>query len=295
MPERGKVKPFMILSFHPCFETDVQVILGDRHLDAPDFQLIRESEAIILPQGCSEDLFQACSRSDASVFPNYEMRFRHPGKMGQSLLFKDFGFSHPVTLCWPTVDQFKKTYPDPALIPHNLPFLIKDDKSHEADGVYFVEDRSSLSKALDYLTLREGSGMFGFVTQELVPSDGNVLRAVIIGKQTITYWKRPSKPGQVITTISRDAIIDREWKPDLQEKGKEQAYILSKKTGINLAAIDFVFPFSLKDPEPLILEINYFFGRRGLGGTENYYRLLYQAVQDWLNEAGLDPKSVRLV
>ncbi len=189
----------------------------------------------------------------------------------------------------------KKTYPGPELFPHNLPFLIKDDKSHEAEGVYFVEDRSSLSEALDYLTLRERSGMPGFVTQEFVPSGGNVLRAVIIGKRVITYWKRPNKPGQVITTISRDAIIDSEWKPDLQEKGKEQAHVLTEKTGINLAAVDFVFPLSLKRPAPSFLEINYYFGRRGLGGTENYYRLLYQAVQDWLLEIGLDPKSVRLV
>jgi ribosomal protein S6--L-glutamate ligase len=111
----------------------------------------------------------------------------------------------------------------------------------------------------------------------------------------MTYWKRPNKTGQVITTISRDAIIDSEWRPDLQEKGKRQAHVLTEKTGINLAAVDFVFPFSLKDPEPFVLEINYFFGRRGLGGTENYYRLLYQAVQDWLAEAGLNPKSVRLI
>ncbi len=285
----------MILSFHPCFETHVQVILGARRLDSPDLELIRDAEAIVLPQGCPEDLFQACSRSDALIFPNYEMRFKYPGKMGQSLLFKGFGFSHPVTLRWPTVDKFKKAYPDPELFPHNLPFLIKDDKSHEADGVYFVEDRSSLSEALDYLILRERSGMLGFVTQEFVPSGGNVLRAVIIGKRVITYWKRPNKPGQVITTISRDAIIDSEWKPDLQEKGKEQAHVLTEKTGINLAAVDFVFPLSLKRPAPFFLEINYYFGRRGLGGTENYYRLLYQAVQEWLLEIGLNPKSVRLI
>jgi len=43
------------------------------------------------------------------------------------------------------------------------------------------------------------------------------------------------------------------------------------------------------------LEINYYFGRRGLGGTINYYRLLYKAVQDWLEEAGFDPESASLV
>ena len=294
-PERGKVKPVMILSFHPCFDTDVQVILGDRRLDAPDLQLIRDAEAILLPQGCSEALFQACSRSDVPIFPNYEMRFKYPGKMGQSLLFKEFGFSHPMTMRWPSVEKFKKTHSEAGSYPHHLPFLIKDNKSHEAEGVYYVEDKSSLSEALDYLLLRERSGMSGFVTQTFVASGGNVLRAVIIGKQIITYWKRPKKLGQVITTINRDAIIDREWKPDLQGKGKEHAHLLTEKTGINLAGVDFAFPLFLRDPDPLILEINYFFGRRGLGGTGNYYRCLYQAVQDWLIEAGLDPKSIRLV
>ena len=59
--------------------------------------------------------------------------------------------------------------------------------------------------------------------------------------------------------------------------------------------MDFVFPISEKDPEPLFLEINYYFGRRGLGGSENYYQLLHQAIRDWLEEEGLDPEAVRLV
>ena len=69
---------------------------------------------------------------------------------------------------------------------------------------------------------------------------------------------------------------------------------MSAKTGINLAAVDFIFSFSEKDPEPLFLEINYYFGRRGIGGSERYYQLLYEAVRGWLAEAGLDPDAVRL-
>jgi ribosomal protein S6--L-glutamate ligase len=149
--------------------------------------------------------------------------------------------------------------------------------------------------AFDYLGRRERSGLPGFVSQEFIPSEGNVLRAVIIGKSVITYWKRPSRPGRVITTISRNAMIDHHWRPDLQEKGRKQALSLSEKTGINLAAIDFVFPVADDDPAPFFLEINYFFGRRGLGGSEDYYRLLYQAVRDWLAENGLDPEPVTLV
>jgi ribosomal protein S6--L-glutamate ligase len=285
----------MILSFHPCFDTDVQVILGDRRLDSADLQLIRDAKAIILPQTCLKELYDACSASSSAVFPSYEMRFKYPGKMGQSILFKDFGFLHPETLRWRTAEEFKKAYPASKEFPHGLPFFIKDDKSHEADGVFLVKDMPSLSMAFDYLGRRERSGLPGFVSQEFIPSEGNVLRAVIIGKSVITYWKRPSRPGRVITTISRNAMIDHHWRPDLQEKGRKQVLSLSGKTGINLAAVDFVFSIADKDPEPFFLEINYYFGRRGLGGTEKYYRLLYEAIQYWLEEVGLDPKSVSLI
>jgi len=33
----------------------------------------------------------------------------------------------------------------------------------------------------------------------------------------------------------------------------------------------------------LFLEINYFFGRKGLGGSEAYYKLLQQEIDRWIN------------
>jgi ribosomal protein S6--L-glutamate ligase len=210
-------------------------------------------------------------------------------------MFKDFQLPHPRTLRWHCVEDFEEACPSSGTLPHELPFLIKENMSHEAEGIFLIENRTALKEALDNLVLRERSSLKGFVTQEYVPCGGNVLRAVVIGKRVITYWKRPGKPGQEITTISTGAIIDHDWRADLQEKGKDQALLLSDKTGINLAAIDFVFPIAGKDPEPLFLEINYYFGRRGLGGSENYYSLLYEAIQDWLEEVGLDPESVSLI
>lgn len=285
----------MILSFHPCFDTDIQIIMGSRPLDSNHLKLIRDAEAIILPQALQADFYQACSESDALLFPNYEMRFRYPGKIGQSLMFRDFGFPHPETSRWNKLEDFKKKYLYMETFPHKKPFLIKDDRTHEAEGVYLVKDGYSLSEALSGLELREGLSPSGFITQDYVPSKGNALRVVIIGKKIIAYWKRPNRQGQFITTISRGAVIDHHWRPDLQAKAEGQARSLSKKTGINVAAIDFVFDLSEKNPEPLFLEINYYFGRRGLGGTENYYRLFYEAVRNWLEEAGLHPESVKIV
>lgn len=285
----------MILSFHPCIDTDVQVILGVRALDSSDLKWIRKADAIILPQTCPQDLYEACSGSGALVFPNYEMRFKYPGKIGQTGLFGDLDLPHPETFCWDTVKDFQEAYPGWDPLPHALPFFLKEDRGHESEGVYLVQDRATLSKALTNLARHEEAGQRGFVTQAYIPCGGNVLRAVIVGKQVMTYWKRPPRTGQVITTIGRGATVDHSWRPGLQQKGVARARALSRRSGVNLAAIDFVFPDSEKDPEPLALEINYYFGRRGLGGTKRYYSLLYQAIGDWLTDAGMDPRSVSLV
>jgi len=285
----------MILSFHPCFAADTQIILADRTLGADDLRLIREAHAIILPQSCSRQLYQACKSYSALLFPNYDMKFEYPGKIGQSLLIRKLGCPQPETMTWPSVEVFRNRIGQKQVFPHPVPFLIKEDWGHEADGVHLIRDEKALNSALERIILLERSGQQGFITQGWIASEGNVLRAVILGKKIITYWKRPDQPDGVITTISRGARIDELWRPDLQAKGEVQAQRLSASTGINLAAIDYVFSLSDPDPQPLFLEINYYFGRRGLGGSLQYYRLLYRAIQEWLSENGFDPNGLDLV
>lgn len=64
---------------------------------------------------------------------------------------------------------------------------------------------------------------------------------------------------------------------------------------INLAGFDLVFQINEKEPRPVFLETNYFFGRRGIGGSIRYYKFLFKAVYDWLSEEGLDRNSVALI
>jgi ribosomal protein S6--L-glutamate ligase len=283
---------FMILSFHPCFIADAQIILADRNLSGEDQRLIQTADAIILPQACSLPLYKACANSNAHVFPDYEMRFKYPGKVGQSGLFEKLKILHPETKRWPSVKELRDYLKAENRPPHDVPFFLKADKSHEGDGVFVVSDKKSLDAALMRL---EKMGPDGFISQKAIPCEGNALRAVVLHKRVITYWKRADPSLGIIATVSHGSRVDRKWEPQLQAKGRAQAEWICEKTGINLAAFDFVFNPDHPDPEPLILEINYYFGRRGLGGSLKYYRLLLKAVQEWLKEKGFNAKTVKLV
>jgi ribosomal protein S6--L-glutamate ligase len=284
----------MILSFHPVFDADQQIIFGSRSLNDEDMGFIRKAKAILLPQTCKYTLYKACQGSPAFVFPNYDMRFKYSGKIGQSLLFKELELPAPRTLEWTTVIQLEEYIKEKDSLPHKTPFFLKTNRGHEAEGVFLIENQEMLERGLKHFQILEKSGTFGFISQEYIQSQGNVLRTVILNKTLITYWKRPQTPEQKITTINRGAIIDKEWRKDLQANGKQAAERLMQKTGINLAAIDFVFDLTIDDPGPLFLEINYSFGRRGLGGSENFYGLLHTSIIEWMEEKGLDPKVVKI-
>lgn len=283
----------MILSFHPCITTDHQIILGHRQPDSSDEPYISRAEVIILPQTCSEKLFNMCARSNAALFPDYRTRFNYAGKVGQSILFKQEGFPHPVTLQWNSTAHFMGAVSES--VPHDFPFLLKEDRKHEAEGIHVIKNQNDIELSLNKMTRNSCGGKAPFISQEYIHAEGNALRVVIIEDSFISYWKRPGVSGQEISTISNGAKIDTEWRPDLREKGIVMARRLSGKTGINLAAVDFIFNLSDPDPEPMFLEINYSFGRTGLGGTFNYYKLLFKAVTAWMDKNGYDSTKVKLV
>jgi len=285
-------KALMILSFHPCFVADAQIILADRKLSAEDRRLIQTADAIILPQTCSLSLYKACANSKARVFPDYELRFKYPGKVGQSRLLERSRIPHPATKRWSSVKKFRDHLNLERELPHEVPFFLKTDKSHEGDGILLVTDSQDLETALARL---ETNGPERFISQKLIPCRGNVLRTVVLHKEIFTYWKRADPSQGVISVVSHGARVDKKWRPELQEKGKAQTRRICEETGINLAAFDFVFNFDYPDPRPSLLEINYYFGRKGLGGSLRYYRLLLKAIHEWLKEKGLDPKRVHLV
>jgi ribosomal protein S6--L-glutamate ligase len=208
------------------------------------------------------------------------------------VLFEKLKIPHPATKRWISVKKFRDTLKAESGSLHEMPFFLKADKSHEGEGIHWVTDSNSLEKALGSL---EKGGSDKFVSQELISCGGNVLRAVVLHKRIVTYWKKPGTRDEVVTSVSRGSRVDKKWKPELQEKARAQALWICEKTGIDLAAFDFAFNLDQLDSQPYLLEINYSFGRKGLGGSLRYYRLLLKAIQEWLEDNGFDSRTVKLV
>ena len=81
----------MIVSFHPLFEGNVNILCAGRDPGPDELAAIRSAAAVILPQGCTRPLFEMAEGNCAHVFPNYAARFGYPGKTGQIRLFRETG------------------------------------------------------------------------------------------------------------------------------------------------------------------------------------------------------------
>jgi ribosomal protein S6--L-glutamate ligase len=136
---------------------------------------------------------------------------------------------------------------------------------------------------LEPLRARARRERTGFLLQQFVPTDGRTLRVVIIGRRAFSYWRIPA-PGRFHACVSRGAAIEADADPALQARGRAAVQALCASTRINLAGFDLIFPSDGAGPSPLFLEINFFFGRRGLGGSERYYRLLEEEIRAWLRD-----------
>ena len=98
----------MIVSFHPLFDADKNIICAGRAPNAEDLAAIRTASAVILSQGCYQSLYEMARANCPHVFPNYDARFKYPGKIGQIKLFRQMNISHPSTEIYADVASYHK-------------------------------------------------------------------------------------------------------------------------------------------------------------------------------------------
>ncbi len=277
----------MILSYHPCYTADENRLCAGREPDDTDMAAMEQADAVILPQGCFRPLFEMAQANCSHVFPDYTCRFRYTGKTGQAELFRKCGAPHPETLSFASIadfhDRFGKTKP---VSPFGYPFVFKFSWSGEGDNVYLVRCpeafESLAAKAVSY----ERTGQKGFLIQRHIETGGRSLRVVVISDTCRSYWRIQPDAARFGSQTAQGARIDHDSDRDLQHRAKSEVMMFCRKTGINLAGFDILFDSDAADYFPLFLEVNYYFGRRGLGGSEAFYRLLASEIDRWLS--GLD-------
>jgi len=278
----------MILSYHPCYTGDINRLCAGRQPDEKDLAAIRKADAVVLPQGCRESLYQMARSNCPHVFPDYDVRFQYPGKTGQARLFQALKAPHPQT--WVFEDTAHFNYRDAGGDDPGFPLVFKLDWGGEGDTVFLLESESDLVHALSRAEAYERSGQRGFVLQTVVLDANRTLRVAVIGQTHRAYWRIQSNPSIFGTSLAKGAFVDTESDPDWRRKGELQVRDFCRQTRINLAGFDLIFDASggmKKDPRPLFLEINYFFGRAGLGGSERFYDMLQTEIDNWLAGLGL--------
>ena len=249
---------------------------------------IRRATAVILPQGCRKSLFRMARESCAHVFPNYDARFAYPEKIGQAKLFHKTRTLHPRTVFYDKGALSELGYQKLLNnLPFTLPFVFKFNWGGEGETVFLLHSLDAVEKVLKNAILYEKSGQYGFLLQEFIPSRGRSLRVVVIYQSYITYWRVHNEADGFYTNLKKGAKIDTESDPDLQEAAIAATRKFCGQTKIDLAGFDFLFSetdLAAGVTRPLLLEINYFFGRKGLGGSEKYYKLLQAEIDRWIKQ-----------
>ncbi len=284
----------LILSYHPIYEADLNLTCAGRQPDREDLAAIRRASAVILPQGCNHALYQMAMANCPRVFPAFGPRFDYPGKVGQARLFEKTGTLHPATMAFNCLADFFHTCGKNMKSPFEFPLVFKLDWGGEGDNVLLVENQAAFHKSLERAAEFEKSGHRGFVIQQYVNCRNRCLRVVVIGQRYLSYWRCTEMFKPATVNLAQGAYIDHVSAACLQTAGRRTVKAFCSRTGIELAGFDLLFSeneLAAGRIRPLLLEINYFFGRRGLGGSENFYRILIAEINGWLQRCGLQPPA----
>jgi ribosomal protein S6--L-glutamate ligase len=218
------------------------------------------------------------------VFPNYDARFRYPGKIGQIRLFCETKTPHPKAEIFRNISEFRTRYPDDGY--PSFPVVFKFDWGGEGDTVFLLQTPTDLKELLLHADRCEASGQSGFLLQQYIASGNRSLRVAVIGERMLSYWRTHAEKNRFHASISKGAKLDLTSDPGLKQKAEERVAGFCSRTQINLAGLDVIFAEEDPRQPPLLLEINYFFGRVGLGGSKPYYRILRKEIRRWLRRVG---------
>jgi ribosomal protein S6--L-glutamate ligase len=242
--------------------------------------LIRSARGVVMPRAASEGRYRRVAALARDWFPNFEPKFAYVGKTKQTILFRRLGVRHPRTFIYRSPAGLETA--ERSRLPLPYPFVLKGDRGGGGSSVYPVSCLKDLRSALGRLPAEEP-----LLVQEWVHHGGMDLRVVVVGFQMVSYFR----VGRgFYNNICRGGRVDRSLFPERQEAGMAAVAHFCSLTGIQVAGFDLMFPDA---GPPVFVEINFHFGRKGLGGTPGFRRLFGEAVRAWQRGISYPPLSVK--
>ncbi len=238
--------------------------------DAGVRDLLRGAAGVLLPDYVTPWRYESITSLAGEWFPRLEARFLCHGKTRQILLFRRIGVRHPESLLFDDPDRLMAHFGENGP-PWEYPFVLKGDTGGGGTTVFPIRSGADLPKYLEMLP-DEGP----LLLQRWVDHGGKDLRVVVYGNHAVSYFRIGD--GRFYNNVCRGGRLDHEAWPHLQERGVEAVRRFCASTRIDIAGFDLMFP---DEGDPVFVEINFHFGRKGLGGAGGHRAYMRKAIDDW--------------
>ncbi|MDR3567996.1 MAG: hypothetical protein P4L43_08220 [Syntrophobacteraceae bacterium] len=262
--------PTYFVSFRPEIEMEENLPPLAGLEDPGTIELLRKAAGVLLPAHVSPWRYQSITRHATNWFPRLDVQFHSRGKTKQAYLFKKLGVRHPETLVFDSPEHLHD-FLNANGSPWGYPFVLKGDMGGGGETVFPVYEPTQIAGRLRKLPKNDP-----LLIQKWVRHGGKDLRVVIYGDHAVSYFRVGG--GRFYNNVCRGGELDHEGWPELQQKGVAAVLAFSGLAGIDIAGFDLMFP---DEGAPVFIEVNFHFGRKGLGGRKPHQAYILQAIESW--------------
>ncbi len=262
-------KPYFV-SLHPGIALEENLSLFADLSDDRVCERLASAAGVLLPTYITPTRYNQVTRLARAWFPRLEIRFHYLGKTRQLELFRKMGVRCPESITFRNPEHLVQHFTTGGS-PWGYPLVMKGDLGGGGVNVYPVYEAADVTRLASRLPADQPA-----LLQRWVDHGGKDLRVVVYGDQAVSYFRVGD--GRFYNNVCRGGYIDYALWPERQEQGIAAVKAMCRGTGLDVAGFDLMFP---DQGEPLFIEINHHFGRKGLGGTAGHQRFFLQAVQQW--------------
>lgn len=262
--------PPYFVSFNPEIKLEENVSLFSPLHDPSLHRLLKAATGVLLPGYVAPWRYRCITRMAQNWFPRLESQFACGGKSTQIHLFRRLQVRHPETLLFknPTHLLGHFNHWDS---PWGYPLVLKGDTGGGGNRVHPIYAATQLRHYAARLPAHQP-----VLLQRWVDHQGRDLRVVVYGDRLVSYFRIGN--GPFYNNVCRGGRIDHALLPEQQAAGIQAVRDLCRQAQIDIAGFDLMFP---DQGTPVFIEINYHFGRKGLGGTPGHRQYVRRAVQEW--------------